>query len=584
MTPHPEADTLFEISWEVCNKVGGIHTVIKSKLRYMQDRYDNYFLIGPLVARERNEFEETEPPREWKAIFNTLANQGMTCVYGTWMAPGQPTVILVDLSCDVNQLRKEYWERHKIDSIRAGWDFDEPMCWATGAGMLIEAYAQQTDERIVAHSHEWMAGFSTLYLKDTVATVFTTHATMLGRTIAGTGHPLYDMLDDVQPEEWASRLKIEEKHTTEVACAHAADVFTTVSEVTAAEAEKLLGRAPDVLLYNGFHIEKFPTFEETSIKHYESKEVLKGVAAYLFFPNYQFSLEKTKFFYASGRYEFVNKGLDVTVEALARLNHRLQQEGSDQTIIMFFWIIDQSNNGIRKTVLERKNLFSNVQNYVTWHTKPLIQKIVLDFLSGYRPGENDQFTSDFIKEMQANVRQPRIDEPAPVMTHEIPDDDPLVKACVAHGLTNTEEDRVKVVISPGALDGSDGLLNLPYYDAVVGTHLGIFASQYEPWGYTPLESAVVGVPAVTTDFAGFGRYIQTCYRGERPGIEVLRRKGMSREEIVENLAQYLYTFVHLSAQDRVREGFAAKTLANSCGWEQFGPRYIEAHNRALEER
>jgi len=579
----PRAEMLFEVSWEVCNKVGGIHTVIQSKLTEIQKRYSKYVLIGPLTGNTA-QFQPQNPPPEWREIFDELSHQGIRVSYGTWRAPNEPVVILVDgSSLDLNWHKKRMWDAYGVDSINAGHEFNEPLLFSIAAGVLVEAYARRHDERIVLQCHEWMAGFALLHTKlaaVNVATIFTTHATILGRTIMGNGYPLYELLPEMNPTEWAQKMSVQDKHTSEVACAREADVFTTVSEITAMEAKYILGRKADVILYNGFSTTKFATFEETSIRHNQSRDALRELAAYAFFPHYAFDLEKTLFFFTSGRYEFQNKGIDVFIDALGTLNERLK--GSDQTIVVFFWVI-MGRHAVNIDLLEKKNAYYQIKSYVEWQSKPLLQKIILDFLAGHSPGRNDAFTTDFIKQLHRDIHPFSRDGDGPMCTHEIdnPHADPILTRCRANGLTNKKENNVKVLLYPGYLDGSDGLLHLDYYDTTVGAHLGIFPSHYEPWGYTPLESAVLGVPAITTDLAGFGRYVQDKAQS---GIFVIPRKGVPQETFVNALTEKLSWFVNLTHEERVREGFGAKTIATGCDWSCFVQHYVDAHNLALEKR
>lgn len=609
--PHaePAGQTLFEISWEVCNKVGGIYTVVRSKAPFVAKKYSRYITIGPAFDELGPEFDPRPTPPEFQAVFEALKTKhGIICHYGVWLIPGMPVTILVDFRSVIarrNDLKAFYWERFRVDSIKAAWEFDEPLCFSTAAGMLVEEYARRANpighvkdaarERIVAQCHEWIAGFAILHLKAyavDVATVFTTHATMLGRSIAGNGHLLYEIIDHVNPMDWAYRLNVQDKHTAEVACAHNADVFTTVSEITGMEAERLLGKKPDVLLYNGFHIDSFPTFEETSSRHLQSKEFLKEFAAYNFFPYYSFDLDKTLFYFTSGRYEFQNKGMDIFVEALGQLNRKLIEERSDKTIVVFFWVI-MGKGTVRSDVMENKSFYQHVKSTVDWQGKYLLQRLVLDILSGHRPGEDDVFTSSIMNDLYSGIHRLRRTGNPPLVTHDIGnwDNDPLVQACRAQGLLNAESDRVKIVIYPGYLDGTDGLLNLHYYDAVVGTHLGVFASSYEPWGYTPLENAALGVPAITTDLAGFGRYLSMQGSGN-DGIVgdrsdgqfdfVLRRFKRPRAEVVSELARRLQLHAKLGHAERVQQGFVVKSMASLCDWNNFVKHYITAHNLAIE--
>jgi glycogen synthase len=578
--------TLFEVSWEVCNKVGGIYTVVRSKAPFLQEKYQEYVLIGPLIGRQ-NEFDPQATPEIWEPIFSTLEKQGIICRYGRWLIPGNPEVILINapgLIEHKNDLKGKLWERYGIDSWNAKWEFEEPMCFATAAGMLIEEYAKQTGKQTLCHAHEWIAGFSLLHLKAAgarVATVFTTHATMLGRTISDSNQPLYDLLGKIDPKEWAYRYNIQEKHLTEVACAKACDLFTTVSDITGLEAEALLGRKPEVILYNGFSVDRLPTFEETNLKHYHSREQLHELIAYTFFPHYAFDLENTLLFFTSGRHEFHNKGIDVLITSLGRLNRQLKEEKSNRTIVMFFWVIMGRGN-VRSDLLEQKNTYFELRSSVNWQAKQLLHKVSLDFLSGRTPGKDDLFTSDFLQGLKEELKHIRREGNPPLNTHDVYDEqqNPILTACRHEGLLNREEDKVKVLVYPGYLDGSDGLLNLQYYDATVGAHLGIFPSCYEPWGYTPLESAMLGIPAVTTDTAGFGRYVSAATHGK--GIFVIPRFKRSEEEATASLTQTLHSFTLLDRDERVQQGFLAKTLANSCDWKKFIQNYLTAHNMALE--
>lgn len=586
-------DTLFEVSWEVCNKVGGIYTVVQSKVPFVQNYYKRYIAVGPAFDRPNQEFDPRPIPDDFKAVFAVLATKGINCSYGVWLITGEPETILIDfkgLVARKDEFKAQYWERFKVDSLHASWEFEEPLCFATAAGMLIEEYEKQLQEpmpqKVVAQCHEWIAGFAVLYLKmrnAPVATIFTTHATMLGRSIAGNGYSLYEIIDTINPMEWAYKLNVQEKHTAEVACAHAAEVFTTVSEITGMEAEKLLGKKPDILLYNGFHIDSFPTFEETSIRHLQSKELLKELTAYTFFPHYSFDLDKTLFFFTSGRYEFQNKGMDVFIESLGRLNQRMHQEGSNKTIVVFFWIL-MGRGGVRDDLLENKSFYQHVKSSVDWKSKQITQRLVLDILSGHRPGQDDIFTSTVVNDLYSGVRMLHRTGTPTLVTHDIGDwnDNLIVRACIANGLTNKQEDNVKVLLYPGTLDGSDGLLNIPYYDAIVGTHLGVFASSYEPWGYTPLENAVVGVPAITTDLAGYGRYLLSQQQTPTQDQFILQRLGKSREEVIGTLTEKLYWYSTIGHAERVQLGFFSKTMANTCDWSNFVKHYITAHNLAVQ--
>ncbi len=587
----PRADALFEVSWEVCNKVGGINTVIKSKAVLMGQRYAEYTLIGPYFERNAAlELERKEPPDAIKRAIDALAARGIGCHYGVWQIKGEPPVILIDSSVFVqrkDELKRRLWERHRIDSLGAGWDYEEPIIFSAAvAELLLELERQLVGKRIVAHFHEWMTGAALLFLQwagTSIRSVFTTHATMLGRAMCGAGANLYEVLDTLNPVEEAYRHGVQAKHLTEVACAQRCDAFTTVSEITGMEAERILGRKPDVLVLNGLDIGRFPTFEETSIKHITCREKLRAFLTYHFFPYYVFPLEHNLMFFITGRYEFKNKGIDITIQAFGKLNDRLKQERSERTVTLFLWI-PMGNTGVRVELLENKNYYHHIKNYIQYNSENILKKVLYDFLAQGNVAEETLFTKEFLKEMQKDLLQFRRKGNPPLCTHHLIDEstNELLRALLDAGLDNREDDKVKVVVMPVYLDGNDGLVNLPYYDAIAGTHMGLFPSYYEPWGYTPLETAAMGVASLTTDLAGFGRFIEPHLDEPNAGIKVLHRLNIPREEIVASFAQDLFDFVQLSHPDRVRNKIAAKNLAALCDWEQFIEYYIEAHNTALE--
>ncbi|MBW2970659.1 glycogen/starch synthase, partial [Candidatus Woesearchaeota archaeon] len=344
---NPKAEFLFEVSWEICNKVGGIHTVVKSKVHPILNYYgEKYFVIGPyFVDKASDEFQELLPPPQLKEIFKTLSQEGIYCHYGTWIVPGEPKAILVDYSNyqkEGNRIKGELWQNFQIDSLNSSFhDFDQPIIWAYAVGRLLQLIVEFGGAKVVAQFHEWLSGAALLYLKSRnvrIATVFTTHATMLGRTMTGNNLELYSVINKIDPNEEAYKLGIQSKHQMETQCAQNADVFTTVSEITGIEAEALLKKKPDVLLPNGLNLEKFPTIEEITIKHRQLRDKMHEFIMYYFFPYYKFDLDEAFFYFIAGRYEFHDKGIDLFIDALGSLNERLKKEESNKTVIAFFWI------------------------------------------------------------------------------------------------------------------------------------------------------------------------------------------------------------------------------------------------------
>ena len=593
-----ESDYLFEVSWEVCNKVGGIYTVVKSKSSLMKENCKNYFLIGPYFEDNKNlEFEEAEAPDYIKKAFEEMNKIGIKCVYGKWTIESEPNTILIDgkvLLKNKDELKKKLWEKFQIDSLYANWDFEEPMAWSYSIGLLLESIKKHIDKtdheaKISTHFHEWMSGFALLYLKEkniNIGTVFTTHATILGRTICGNGLNLYEMLNTINPEYEARRFNVIEKFTTERACANNADVFTTVSEITSIEAEKILGRKPEILVLNGLYIKEFPTLEETSIKHADNRDLIREFLSYFFFPYYSFDLEENLIFYVVGRYEYKNKGLDILTKALGRLNERLKRENSKKTISVFYWIPGDAKE-IRKELLENKTFYRHIRNYILRHSEELQKNIIKNVLSQKESfDEKDIFSKEFIRENKKHLaRFKRIGTP-PLSTHHLgnEDKDPIMNGFKENGLLNREEDKVKVIQYPVYLNGVDGLIDLQYYDSLVGCHLGIFPSYYEPWGYTPLESAALGVPAITTDLAGFGRFIEKDERTNKKGLFVLKRYNKNEEDIINEFVKTLYNYINLTRHKRVENKIEAKSLAELADWKELIHNYFQAHNLALKKR
>jgi glycogen(starch) synthase len=436
-----------------------------------------------------------------------------------------------------------------------------------------------------------MSGFALLYLKtinSNIGTVFTTHATMLGRSIAGSGDNLYAMLDKINPEQEARKRNVISKFSTEKACAQNSDVFTTVSEITSIEAEKLLGRKADVLLLNGLDSSQFPSFEDISLKHKKSKQAIHEFLSYYFFPYYSFDLDNSLNIFIVGRYEYRNKGMDIFIKALARLNNELKKRKAQKKINAFFWV-PTSIKSTRPSLSDSKSKYIQIREYIEDHSEKIIEQIKDNFLT--TPIKDIENSSKikcglFGQEFLSNIKKMKInfakEGHPPISTHILSneEEDPIINTLKESGLDNREDDVVKAIFYPIYLTGVDGLLDLNYYDAVIGCHLGVFPSYYEPWGYTPLESAALGVPAITTDLAGFGRFIQS--NNNDGGIYVLKRFNKSKEEVVEELKNKLLWYYGLDQKNRVQEKIAAKELSSLADWNKFIENYIEAHNLSLK--
>lgn len=591
-----KAEVCFEVSWEVCNKVGGIFTVVQSKVSPMKARYgDDYFLVGPYFPKKAwGIFEEHVAPEGCKNAFEVLKKEGIEIHCGTWITKGDPNVLLVDFtnfSGQKNDVKRKLWDWYQIDSLNTEWyDFDEPVVWAYAVGRLIEELSKVYDKKIVAHFHEWLAGAGLLYLRHQnakVGTVFTTHATTLGRSLAMQERDIYEQLESIDSDAEAKKLgsSVWAKHCLEKQSALNAHVFTTVSDITGLEAEHFLGRKPDVLLFNGLDMSKFPTFEEASLKHKIFKNRIKQFLMYYFFPYYSFDIDNTLIYFLAGRYEFHDKGVDVFIKALGRLNDELKKEKCDKTIVAFFWI-PGNVKGIHPELLECRSYFGDIKDSLDDVHEDVHSRLLYTMMSGKEVSKEVLLGSDFLQDLKPKLKRMMRKGAPPLSTHLLYDEDKdsILNSLRVAGLDNSEDDRVKVIFYPIYLSGADGLLDTSYYESMQGAHLGVFPSYYEPWGYTPLEAAALGVSSLTTDLAGFGQYIcKECNQGKYPGIFVLPRFKKSEEDIVRVLTEQMSSFAHFDAKERTENKIMAQKLAATADWKIFIERYFEAHDKAVDK-
>jgi len=591
-----KADILFEVSWEVCNKVGGIFTVIQSKILPIKEHYgDNYFLVGPYFPKKIwGIFEEHLAPEHCRGAFEALRKEGIEVHCGTWITKGNPNTLLIDFtnfSAQKNDIKRKLWDRYQIDSLNTEWyDFDEPVVWAYAVGRLLEEISKvYSGKRVVAQFHEWLAGAGLLYLKHQnvkIGTVFTTHATTLGRALAMQERDIYEQLEKIDSDAEAKRLgsSIWAKHMLEKQCALNADVFTTVSEITGIEAAHFLGRKPDVLLFNGLDMSKFPSFEEASLKHKLFKSRIRQFLMYYFFPYYSFDIDNTLIYFIAGRYEFHDKGVDVFIKALGKLNDQLKAEKCDKTIVAFIWI-PGNVKAIRPELLESKTFFNDIKNSIDDVHEDIHNRLFYLLISGKDISKEDLLGNDFLQDLKPKLKRLQRSGLPPISTHFLYDEDKdlIMNTLRQVGLDNSPDDVVKVVFYPIYLSGADGLLDTSYYETMQGSHLGVFPSYYEPWGYTPLEAAALGVSSLTTDLSGFGQYIcKECVQGKYPGIFVLPRFKKSTDEIINSLTDMMLRFAHFNTKERIENKIMAQKIAATADWKLFIERYIEAHNLALE--
>lgn len=530
--------TLFEVSWEVCNKVGGIYAVVSSKILEALAAFgENYFLLGPDLGNNPD-FEETDEPC-WQELRQETDRRNLSCRFGRWNIPGRPKVILVGYRdrYDQSQLLFSLWNRYGVDSISGGWDYVEPVMFSTACGEVIEAACKAlhipADGPALAHFHEWMCGGGLLYLKTNapyVGTVFTTHATMLGRSMAGSGFDIYKQMHQINPKHEAGAYNITAKCSMETASAREADCFTTVSRITADEAGVFLGRTPDVLTLNGLDLRVIPDYSRDRSLAAASRQRLLEAAGRLLRRRLP---EDTRIFLVSGRYEYHNKGIDVFLDALGMVNTALSQSQSN---VLALCAVMGGHSGVNADAVsgDPANL----------------------------PGQGGFWISSHHVYNQPN--------------------DPILNACQRLGLDNRPENHVQVIFDPALLDGKDGFLNMRYEEVLAACDLGVFPSWYEPWGYTPQESAAHAVPTVTTDLSGFGMWVRSSQR-DKNGVTIICRRQTSYDETAASLRDVLLQYASLPEEQMQEHRHMVRHVAEGCSWEQFFPYYVQAYGLALDK-
>jgi glycosyltransferase involved in cell wall biosynthesis len=547
-------DYVFESSWEVCNKVGGIYTVLSTRAKTLQETLkDKLLFIGPdfwngktsvdgVPSQESPYFKEDKSLfAEWQWI---AKEQGLTVRVGRWTIPGEPIAILVDFKPFFEKKNDIYfwlWENYQVDSLHAYGDYDEASMFSYAAALVVESfYNHYLDEtqKVVYHANEWMCGLGALYINNKlpqVATVFTTHATSIGRSIAGNQKPLYDYLFAYNGDQMADELNMQSKHSIEKQTAHNVDCFTTVSDITARECVELLDKPVDVVLPNGFDNSFVPNAQAFSRKRKLARRKMLSVANALLGEQLD---DDTLIVSTSGRYEFRNKGIDVFVEAMNRL--------------------------LRDRDLKKK---------------------VVAFIDV--PGWTGEPRQDLKERLQSGKQ---FDTPleVPQVTHWLHNmgHDNVLNMMKFYDMHNRHEDNVKVIFLPCYLDGKDGILDLTYYDVVLGNDLCIYPSYYEPWGYTPLEAVAFKVPCITTDLAGFGLWTnkEFGHAGEiSDGVKVIHRTDYNYSEVADVIKDTVAYYSGMTAKeiDACRKN--AEKLSKKALWSEFIKYYYEAYDIALRK-
>ena len=536
---------IFSVSWEVCNKIGGIYTVLSTQAKTLKEESGATLIyVGPDLWEGKNNPLFIED-KSLYAIWKDYAREtdGIPVRTGYWNVPGRPIVFLVDFMANYslkNSIYGRAWELFKVDSMHAYGDYDEASMFSYTAAMAVKSFYNFNigpNDTVVYHAHEWMCGLGALFLKyyiPQISTVFTTHATSIGRSICGNGKALYAFFDGYNGDQMARELNMEAKHSVEKQTAHQVDCFTTVSDITARECTQLLDKTPDVVTVNGFEDGFLPAPDKFDTARCEARRNILSVANKLFGTEWG---DETVIVATGGRYEFRNKGIDLFLDSLRHLR----------------------DNG--KTGNAHILALINVPAWVMEPRRDLQDRVM----------------------MQDAGKEPL---PMPLTTHWLHNmgDDRVICTLQGMGFGNAPEDNIKVLFVPCYLDGNDGIFNKTYYDLLIGQDLAVFPSYYEPWGYTPLESAAFKVPTVTSDLAGFGLWVNTLLKRDaeiEDGVKVVHRTDDNWNEASADISLQIEKWVAMSDAERDAVRQKAGKIAQKALWKHFIKYYLEAYDVAL---
>ena len=535
---------LFESSWEVCNKVGGIYTVLSTKAHTLQQMFnDKVIFIGPDVWGKTNApdfIEDDTLFADWRQHAKTIDKLKMKV--GRWNVPGTPPVILVDFKpffSERDAFFYSMWENFRVDSMHAYGDYDESCIFAYAVGKVIESFYNfyhLSDKKVTALFNEWMLGMGALYIQKqipAIATLFTTHATSIGRSIAGNNKALYAYMDGYNGDQMAKELNMEAKHSLEKQTAHYVDCFTTVSDITALECKQLLDKAPDIVTPNGFEPNFVPEGKEYTKKRAEARQTLINVAEKLLGCSIS---PEALLVSTSGRYEYRNKGIDVFIEAM----NRVRNSGELQREVVAFIMVPA---WVRDARADLKEVI-----------------------------ENDIKTTSPLQ--------------MPFITHwmNLMDQDKVLNYISHAGFTNQATEKLKIIFVPCYLDGRDGIFNKPYYDLLIGMDATVYPSYYEPWGYTPMESVAFGIPTVTTNLAGFGLWAEKSVSGKNisDGVAVIDRTDFNYFDVADAITTSILSLVKKSNQEAGEIRKRCFELAKKAEWSKFIVYYQTAFSDALK--
>uniref|UniRef100_A0A8K9UUF9 Glycogen [starch] synthase n=1 Tax=Oncorhynchus mykiss TaxID=8022 RepID=A0A8K9UUF9_ONCMY len=575
-----EDAVLFEIAWEVANKVGGIYTVIQTKARLTAEEWgENYFLVGPYVeSNVRTQVELIEPTNPaLKRAIDKMNSSGCKVYFGRWLIEGSPYVVLIDVAFtawNLDKWKKELWDNFSIGVPWFDREANDAVLFGFLTAWLLGEVGSQCEEppHILAHFHEWLAGLGLALCRQRqlpVATIFTTHATLLGRYLCAGSVDFYNNLADFNVDKEAGDRQIYHRYCLERTAARCAHVFTTVSQITAVEAEHLLKRKPDIITPNGLNVKKFSAMHEFQNLHAQSKNRIQEFIRGHFYGHLDFNLDKCLFLFIAGRYEFSNKGADIFLEALARLNYLLRVSCvcACPALCVCVCVHVYQKMDTAQTVKERFG-----------------KKLYESLLVGQLPDVSKMLSKDDFTMMKRAIFATQRQCQPPICTHNMLEDsnDPILTCIRRIGLFNSSADRVKVIFHPEFLSSTSPLLPMDYEEFVRGCHLGVFPSYYEPWGYTPAECTVMGIPSISTNLSGFGCFMEEHIADPSAyGIYILDRRYRGVDESCNQLTSYLFQFCQQSRRARIIQRNRTERLSDLLDWRYLGRYYISARHMAL---
>ena len=614
-------DVCFEVSFECGNKVGGIYTVIISKVREMKKRYGkNYYTIGFYNPETYfRDFTEEKPPDKIKKIFKELEKIGIKCYWGRWILGQDVRLILIDpkefiekksqmkfgnekvTDKNINLIKRRLWEDYKINSLYGEFDYDEPVAWSTAAGILIEKLIKETKlfkhKKIVAHFHEWLSGAGLLHLlkkKIPIGLVFLIHATRIGRAKSYAGENLIkEVTEGVKKKKSfddkdAQKYKLEAQHMIEKVCAKNADVFTAVSNIVSEEAKYILDKEADIVTPNSLNFDEFFTTETLTILHRRHRKRINEFLEAYFSPYYPIKMQDNIVFFISGRYEFWNKGVDLFIEALGNLNQILKKKKARRNVFAFI-LIPSNIKGPKQELLESILRYQNVKILVSEQFYEMKDTIINQILDGKNVNFKNAVGKRFVTRASALSRYSSRfrGRDAPLCAFELnyeEKDDEIIKCLKENKLLNKVDDKVRIIFYPAYLSTTDGLLGMEYQDFVVATSMGIFPSRYEPWGYTPFETAALRVLSATSDLAGFGSFIMDYSKKlkKESAIKVLCIMNRDKKDIVKDLTHILLDCYDLEKEERLRQKLETRFLVEKLDWKNQIKHYFQAHNLAMK--